>query len=301
MKKTTALFLTVLLSGSAPLVVQGQETPAQSGQDQKQQQQQPAAEESKQQLKISDEQMRQQVKDINKASKLMGTKVKNQQEEELGKISDLVVDFRSGKIAYAVLSHGGTLGIGGKQVAIPMEAFTVQQGEEVLLLNLSKQQLAQASGFEDKNWPDLNAAEKGQTIGLAKMEKSEAAGGTGSESQQVKGGGDSQTVTNLQQLAGAEAKKFEGKQVNLSGVAVQEVLGHNLLTLSSQGGQQMLVKSQQPIQGLKQGQQVQVSGTLRKMPSDASQLGINQETAQKIQGQQHYIEAAQVNPAAQQP
>ena len=167
-------FILFVLSGALPLLGQDQ----QSNKQQQQQQQSPS-EKSQQQLKVSEQDVKQQVTDANKASKLMGMQVKNKQDEDLGKIKDLVIDFESGKVGYAVLSSGGTFGVGGKLVAVPIQALTLQPGAKALLLDLPKQQLTQAQGFNEQNWPDLNAAEKGQTIGLSNS----AQGGSGSQSQ----------------------------------------------------------------------------------------------------------------------
>jgi sporulation protein YlmC with PRC-barrel domain len=117
---------------------------------------------SQEQLKVTDTELKKTVTDANKASKLMGMKVKNRQEEDLGTIKDLVVDLNSGKVAYAVLSHGSVLGMGGKYVAVPIQALTLQPGAKALLLDLPKQQLAQAPGFDDKHWPDSMLQPRGK-------------------------------------------------------------------------------------------------------------------------------------------
>lgn len=134
---------------------------------QQQQHQATASERSADQLKVSKQDLNQQVTDVNKASKLIGMTVKNKNNESLGTIRDIVLDINSGKVAYAVLSSGSTLGMGGKNIAIPFQALTVKPGEKALLLDLNKQQLAQAPGFDDKHWPELNAAASGKTVGLA--------------------------------------------------------------------------------------------------------------------------------------
>jgi sporulation protein YlmC with PRC-barrel domain len=58
------------------------------------------------------------------AATLEGDAVVNSQVDELGKVSDIMIDVRSGRIAYAVLSFGGVLGVGGKLFAIPWGALT---------------------------------------------------------------------------------------------------------------------------------------------------------------------------------
>jgi sporulation protein YlmC with PRC-barrel domain len=146
---------------------------------------------SQQELKVSSEQLQQRVTDINKASKLIGMQVRNTKNENLGKISDLVLDPKSGKVAYAALSVGGVLGVGDKLVAVPFEAFTPNPGQDGLVLNIDKQRLQQATGFSQNNWPDLDAASKGNTVGISSSNQTESTGASGAQSQQQPGQGDS--------------------------------------------------------------------------------------------------------------
>ncbi len=73
----------------------------------------------------------------------------------------LVVDFNSGKIAYAALDFGGFLGIGDKYFAVPWNAFSERDrspqnaNEHVLVLNVSKERLKNAPGFDKDHWPDM--------------------------------------------------------------------------------------------------------------------------------------------------
>jgi sporulation protein YlmC with PRC-barrel domain len=89
------------------------------------------------------------------ASTLNGTNVVNPAGEDLGKIEELMVDLTNGRIAYAVLSFGGFLGVGDKLFAIPWEALYVDTRDEVIILDLSKQTLENAPGFDKDNWPDV--------------------------------------------------------------------------------------------------------------------------------------------------
>jgi sporulation protein YlmC with PRC-barrel domain len=57
--------------------------------------------------------------DVMAASTLDGTKVMSADGEHVGKISDIMLDVRSGRIAYAVLAKGGFLGMGSNRHAIP--------------------------------------------------------------------------------------------------------------------------------------------------------------------------------------
>jgi sporulation protein YlmC with PRC-barrel domain len=89
------------------------------------------------------------------ASTLKGDKVVNLQGEDLGKIEDFMIDMDRGRIAYAVLSFGGFLGMGDKLFAIPWEALAVDTSEKRLILNVDKELLKRAPGFDKNNWPDM--------------------------------------------------------------------------------------------------------------------------------------------------
>ena len=91
----------------------------------------------------------------NKASDLIGMDVRNNQNEKLGDIKDLVLDLHSGRIAYAVLSVGGFLGIGDKYIAITPEAFSVAPDDKSLVLNADKARIQNAPGFAKNDWPDV--------------------------------------------------------------------------------------------------------------------------------------------------
>lgn len=92
-----------------------------------------------------------------RASKIIGMKVRNPQDESLGKIDDLIVDVNNERVSYAVLSFGGTLGLGKKLFAYPLAVFEPAAGrKDELVLNVEKDKLKRAPGFERKNWPDWN-------------------------------------------------------------------------------------------------------------------------------------------------
>jgi sporulation protein YlmC with PRC-barrel domain len=114
---------------------------------------------------ISDTQLKKTVTDVNKASSFIGMAVKNMQNENLGKIHDLVFDPESGKISYAVISVGGVLGVGDKLVATPVTSLKPQPGQKYLTLNMDKNQLQSAPGLAQNNWPDLDASGIGAPAG----------------------------------------------------------------------------------------------------------------------------------------
>ena len=90
------------------------------------------------------------------ASKIIGEAVENLQKEKLGKIHELVIDAKEGRVAYAVLSFGGFMGMGNKLFAMPWKAFEFSNTENKLILNVDKKKLETAPGFDkDAKWPDF--------------------------------------------------------------------------------------------------------------------------------------------------
>ena len=89
------------------------------------------------------------------ADTLRGDKVVNLQNEDLGKIEHLMIDLGTGRIAYAVLSFGGFLGMGDKLFAIPWSALTVDTFEKRFILQVDKELLKRAPGFDKEQWPNM--------------------------------------------------------------------------------------------------------------------------------------------------
>jgi sporulation protein YlmC with PRC-barrel domain len=89
------------------------------------------------------------------AATLDGNQVRSSDGEDVGKISDIMLDVRSGRIAYAVLSEGGFLGMGSKLHAIPWSALTLDTAEKCFRVNLTAQQIADEPGFDKDHWPAM--------------------------------------------------------------------------------------------------------------------------------------------------
>ncbi len=87
------------------------------------------------------------------SSSICNTTVVNRQGETLGSIEDLMLDPQNGRIEYAVLDFGGFLGIGDKLFAVPLQAFEVDRTNEQFLLDVTKDKLSSAPGFDKSNWP----------------------------------------------------------------------------------------------------------------------------------------------------
>ena len=91
-----------------------------------------------------------------KASSMIGTSVVNPAGDNLGDLKEIVIDPRSGKVAYAVVSFGGFLGMGEKLFAVPFSALQFNPEENEYLLDVPKDRLKMAPGFDPEHWPAMS-------------------------------------------------------------------------------------------------------------------------------------------------
>lgn len=89
------------------------------------------------------------------ADTLIGNDVYNSQGEDLGDIKEIMLDMRSGRVNYAVLSFGGFLGIADKLFAVPWTALKLDTENKRFVLDVSKDQRESAPGFDQDQWPDM--------------------------------------------------------------------------------------------------------------------------------------------------
>lgn len=89
------------------------------------------------------------------ANTLIGEKVHNIEGDYLGDIKEIVLEMQSGKVAYAVLSFGGVLGMGRKLFAVPWNALTPDTLNKSLVLDVAKERFKDAPGFDSDKWPNM--------------------------------------------------------------------------------------------------------------------------------------------------
>ena len=89
------------------------------------------------------------------ADTLTGDSVVNASGEDLGKIEAIMLDVASGRIAYAVLSFGGFLGMGDKLFALPWSSLTLDTDNKCFVLDVPKERLENAPGFDKDHWPSM--------------------------------------------------------------------------------------------------------------------------------------------------
>jgi sporulation protein YlmC with PRC-barrel domain len=90
------------------------------------------------------------------ADTLIGDTVVNAYDVDLGEIKDIMLDMQSGRVAYAVLAFGGFLGLGEKLFAVPWQALHLDTANKRFVLNVDKDRLKQAPGFNKDAWPDMS-------------------------------------------------------------------------------------------------------------------------------------------------
>lgn len=89
------------------------------------------------------------------ADTLNGNDVYNLKDEDLGDIKEIMLNMRTGRVSYAVLSFGGFLGMGEKLFAVPWEALTLDTTNKRFVLNVEKDRLENAPGFDKDKWPNM--------------------------------------------------------------------------------------------------------------------------------------------------
>ncbi|GJH14194.1 PRC-barrel domain-containing protein [Caballeronia novacaledonica] len=93
--------------------------------------------------------------DVMAASTLEDTTVITSDAEDVGKIKEVMLDVRSGRIAYAVLSSGGFLGMGDTLRAIPWGALTLDTDQKVFRVDMTAERIRSEPGFDKDHWPAM--------------------------------------------------------------------------------------------------------------------------------------------------
>ena len=93
------------------------------------------------------------------ASKVNGTTVYNTAGEKLGSVYDVMIDKRSGKAAYAIMSFGGFLGIGDSYHPLPWQSLTYDDRQGGYVVNIDRSRLEGAPSYSASDrdrWTDPN-------------------------------------------------------------------------------------------------------------------------------------------------
>jgi sporulation protein YlmC with PRC-barrel domain len=91
------------------------------------------------------------------ANQVQGTSVYDTKLEKLGSVEDVMIDKESGRIAYAVLSFGGFLGIGDRYYPLPWEKLSYNTEIGGYVVDIDPDVLQGAPSFSDQataSWND---------------------------------------------------------------------------------------------------------------------------------------------------
>ena len=92
---------------------------------------------------------------VHKANDVIGMKVRNVSNEEIGKVDDVIIDLAAGRIVYVILSPDRSLNLGDNLYAFPPNALTLSSDQKSLVTDINKDRLAGAPHFQKNNWPNL--------------------------------------------------------------------------------------------------------------------------------------------------
>lgn len=98
------------------------------------------------------------------ADKLVGMRVDNPQDQNIGKVDELIVDLPAGRVVQVVVSTGGFLGVGDELNAVPPSALSHDAGKDIVYLDRTKEQLTAAPRFKRSEWPDFGDAAYGSQV-----------------------------------------------------------------------------------------------------------------------------------------
>ena len=98
------------------------------------------------------------------ASSILGDKVYNSVDEQLGEIKDIMLNIDEGSIAYVVIESGGFLGMGQKYFAVPFSALLLDADRKTFILDQSKASLEDLPGFDKEHWPDTNSHKRSRSV-----------------------------------------------------------------------------------------------------------------------------------------
>ncbi|MGY6704156.1 PRC-barrel domain-containing protein [Roseinatronobacter sp.] len=88
---------------------------------------------------------------------ITGTTVRSLQDENIGNIGDLIIDQDTNEITAAILSVGGFLGIGAKQIAVRFDELVIDFDAREIQLDMTREQADDAPEYVFRERTDLPA------------------------------------------------------------------------------------------------------------------------------------------------
>lgn len=96
---------------------------------------------------------------LSRLSAINGLYVYGKGDKSVGRIYDVALDCGKHAIAYVAIHHGGTVGVGGKLVAVPFQALTMKSPaldpqRRAFYINATAEEFERAEGFTSDRWPE---------------------------------------------------------------------------------------------------------------------------------------------------
>lgn len=98
------------------------------------------------------------------ADRVEGTAVYNLNGDHLGSIKTIMIDKTSGKVAYAVMSFGGFLGIGEKYHPLPWSMLRYHRGQGGYVVDIDKSALVEGPSYGADEVPNYSDQAWGKKV-----------------------------------------------------------------------------------------------------------------------------------------
>lgn len=102
--------------------------------------------------------------DLIASDKVEGTRVYDPSGEHIGSIERILIEKRSGKVSYAVLSFGGFMGIGHEHYPLPWSKLNYDETLGGYRVDVTREQLEGAPRYDHRNDDDFWTADNGRRI-----------------------------------------------------------------------------------------------------------------------------------------
>jgi sporulation protein YlmC with PRC-barrel domain len=88
------------------------------------------------------------------AGKLLGMPLRNEQGVKLGKVANIIVDLKAGRVAAIIIKSGGYFGAAGQLHAVPPTELRFNADQDTLLVDVAKVEFSHSPHFNVSQWPN---------------------------------------------------------------------------------------------------------------------------------------------------